>query len=97
MAICSTMRTRCGADRLPTPHSFALHYEARSPTLARGGQDEPQGWLSSLLAPLLGGCTLLFSGTTQAVSVEAHSEPAEAFVDSVSLGFTPLELRLACG
>jgi len=53
--------------------------------------------LSSLLAPLLGGCTLLFSGTTQAVSVEAHSEPAEAFVDSVSLGFTPLELRLACG
>lgn len=53
--------------------------------------------LAPLLAPLLTGCALLFSGTTQTVPVEAHPEPAEVFVDGVSQGFTPLELRLARG
>ena len=48
-----------------------------------------------LLAPFLAGCALLVSGTTQTVTVEAHPEPAEVFVDGVSQGFTPLELRLA--
>ncbi len=50
---------------------------------------------TSLLAPLLAGCALLVSGTTQTVPVEAHPERAEVFVDGVSQGFTPLELRLA--
>lgn len=50
---------------------------------------------ASLIAPLLAGCALLASGTTQTVPIEAHPEPAEVFLDGVSQGFTPLELRLA--
>jgi hypothetical protein len=51
----------------------------------------------SLLAPFLAGCALLVSGTTQIVPIDAHPERAEVFLDSVSQGFTPLELRLARG
>ncbi len=50
-----------------------------------------------VITPLLAGCALLVSGTTQTVPVDAHPERAEVFLDGVSQGFTPLELRLARG
>ncbi|TVR94684.1 MAG: PEGA domain-containing protein [Trueperaceae bacterium] len=53
--------------------------------------------LASLLAPLLAGCALLVSGTTQTVPIESHPERAEVLLDGVSQGFTPLELRLPRG
>lgn len=49
----------------------------------------------SALIPLLAGCALLASGTTQTVPIDAHPERAEVFLDGVSQGFTPLELELA--
>jgi hypothetical protein len=44
-----------------------------------------------------GGCAVLVGGTTQTIPIDARPGPAEVFVDGVSQGFTPLELRLARG
>lgn len=46
-----------------------------------------------LLLPLTS-CATMFTGTMQRVPVTSRPERAEVFVDGVSAGFTPLELRL---
>lgn len=46
-----------------------------------------------LLLPLTS-CATMFSGTMQRIPVSSTPEPAEVFVDGVSVGFTPLELSL---
>ena len=47
-----------------------------------------------LLLPLTS-CATMFSGNTQLVPVTSRPERAEVFLDGVSMGFTPVELRLA--
>jgi len=46
-----------------------------------------------MLLPLTS-CATMFNGTTQLVPVTSRPERAEVFVDGVSMGFTPVELRL---
>lgn len=49
--------------------------------------------LMVLLLPLTS-CATMFTGTMQSIPVTSSPERAEVFVDGVSVGFTPLELRL---
>lgn len=39
-------------------------------------------------------CATMFNGATQLVPVTSQPERAEVFVDGVSMGFTPVELRV---
>jgi hypothetical protein len=50
------------------------------------------------ISPLvLSGCAVLVNGTHQMVPVTSVPERAEVFVDGVSVGFTPIDLRLRRG
>jgi hypothetical protein len=52
-------------------------------------------FMAVALAVALGGCATLFKGSTQVLPVNSEPMGAEVFVDGVSVGRTPIQLRLA--